>query len=116
VLVTSHTAGPSEPSIFASESLQRHLARGALGFGLIGAGFGLSALVGPAALLLAPAGLIALRGCPMCWTAGLIETISAGRVRRRCSGDDCTLSRAAAISTSSRSREPPDDVATIPVG
>jgi hypothetical protein len=86
----------SESSSFASASLPRHLARGAIGFGLIGAGFGLTAVVGPAALLLAPAGMVALRGCPMCWTAGLIETISAGRLQRSCSDDGCTLRQASA--------------------
>jgi hypothetical protein len=76
---------------FASESLARHLARGAIGFSLIGAGLGLTALVGPVALVLAPAGLVALRGCPMCWTVGLIETITAGRLARGCSAEGCTV-------------------------
>jgi hypothetical protein len=68
----------------ANTSLVRHLARGAIGFGLIGVALALTASVGPAALLLAPAGLIALRGCPACWIAGLIETASAGRLERSC--------------------------------
>jgi hypothetical protein len=25
------------------------------------------------------AALVALRGCPMCWTVGLVETLSQGR-------------------------------------
>jgi hypothetical protein len=80
---------------FASDSVPRHLARGALGFGLIGAAFGLAAVVSPLALLLAPVGLIPLRGCPMCWTLGLIQTISAGRLRRSCDsgGEGCALRR-----------------------
>ena len=81
----------TEMSKFASSSVPRHLARGALGFGLIGAGFGLTAAVGPLALLLTPAGFVALRGCPMCWTAGLIETISAGRLQRSCRENGCTV-------------------------
>ncbi|HEV7161834.1 MAG TPA: hypothetical protein VGN25_01130 [Solirubrobacteraceae bacterium] len=84
----------SEQSKFASASVPRHLARGAVGFGLIGSAFGLTAAVGPAALLLAPLGMVALRGCPMCWTAGLIETVSAGRLRRSCGPAGCTLERA----------------------
>jgi hypothetical protein len=75
----------------AGPSLARHLARGALGFGLIGLALALSTRAGPAALLLAPAGLVALRGCPACWIAGLIETISAGRLRRSCGADGCGL-------------------------
>jgi hypothetical protein len=83
---------PDRPGgAFASASVPRHLARGAIGFGLIGSAFVLTLSVGPAALLLAPPGLVALRGCPTCWIAGLIQTVSAGRLQRRCSGASCTL-------------------------
>jgi hypothetical protein len=76
---------------FASASLSRHLARGAVGFGgLIGA-FALLPIIGLISLLLLPVGLLALRGCPMCWTIGLIETISRGRLQRSCSDGQCTL-------------------------
>ena len=69
----------------------RHLTRGAIGFGLIGSALALTPSHGPVALLLAPAGMVALRGCPTCWIAGLIETISAGRLQRTCSDDSCAL-------------------------
>jgi hypothetical protein len=82
------------PSVFASASLPRHLARGALGFGLLISALALAASAGPASLLLAPAGFLALRGCPTCWTLGLIETISAGRLQRRCAEQGCALGRA----------------------
>ena len=78
-------------NVLASESVARHLARGALGFGLIGLAIALATRVGPAALLLAPLGLVALRGCPTCWTVGLIQTISAGRLERSCTEAKCTL-------------------------
>jgi hypothetical protein len=81
----------SERSIFASSSLPRHLARGALGFGLFVSAFALTPTLGPVALTLAPLGLLALRGCPTCWTLGLIETISAGRLRRSCAEGGCAL-------------------------
>jgi hypothetical protein len=81
----------SEPNRFASPSIARHLTRGAIGFGLIGAGLGLTSVLGPGALALAPAGLVALRGCPMCWTIGLIESLSAGRLERTCTTGGCTL-------------------------
>jgi hypothetical protein len=88
----SDRLAPDRPrGAFASASLARHLARGALGFGLIGSAFALTLSVGPAALLLAPPGLVALRGCPTCWFAGLIQTVSAGRLQRRCAGTSCTL-------------------------
>ncbi|MCW3018323.1 MAG: hypothetical protein JWN10_631 [Solirubrobacterales bacterium] len=75
----------------ASASVARHLVRGAIGFGLIGSGFVLAASHGPAALLLAVPGMVALRGCPTCWLAGLIQIVSAGRLRRSCGDGDCTL-------------------------
>ena len=78
-------------SAFASASLPRHLLRGAVGFCLLGSALALVPSGGPAALLLAPPGLLALRGCPMCWTAGLIETVSSGRARRTCSAHSCAL-------------------------
>jgi len=74
-----------------SASVARHLLRGAIGFGLIGSGFVLAASHGPAALLLTVPGMVALRGCPTCWFAGLIQIISAGRLKRSCSDGDCTL-------------------------
>lgn len=69
----------------------RHLVRGTIGFGLIGAGFALAASHGPAALLFAIPGIFALRGCPTCWLVGLIGIVSAGRLVRSCSDGDCTL-------------------------
>ncbi len=80
-------------SAFASTSIARHLVRGAIGFGLIGVGLALTPSVGPVALLLAPPGMVALRGCPTCWIAGLIQTISASRLQRTCTDAGCTLSR-----------------------
>lgn len=80
-------------SMIASKTVARHLARGALGFGLIGAAIALSTRIGPVALLLAPFGLVALRGCPTCWIVGLIQTISAGHLERSCTEANCTLRR-----------------------
>jgi hypothetical protein len=87
-----------EQSAFASTSVARHLTRGAIGFGLIGSAVALVPVVGPASLLLAPPGLVALRGCPTCWMVGLMETISAGRLQRACTDGGCELHRAAAAS------------------
>jgi hypothetical protein len=76
---------------FASASVAAHLARGALGFGTIALAVVLAVAVTPAALAIAPLGMVALRGCPTCWTVGLIETISAGRIERACAEDSCSL-------------------------
>jgi hypothetical protein len=83
----------SEPgrSVLASASPARHLGRGALGFGLLASAFALIPSLGLAALVAAPLGLLALRGCPTCWAIGLLETISAGRLERRCGEGGCEL-------------------------
>jgi hypothetical protein len=89
--------------MLAGSSLPAHLARGAIGFGLLGAAVVLSASHGPVALLLAAPGMVALRGCPTCWLAGLAQTVSAGRLQRTCTESDCTLiSRRRTKSTRSR--------------
>jgi hypothetical protein len=76
---------------FASPSLPQHLLRGVIGFGSFAAAFRLGSVIGPFSLVFFPVGLLALRGCPMCWTMGLIETISNGRLKRRCVDDSCSI-------------------------
>ncbi|SPE62193.1 hypothetical protein SNS2_4515 [Streptomyces netropsis] len=78
---------------FASKSVPRHLARGAIGAGLVIGSIALVPVAGPAALLAAPLALIAFRGCPACWMAGLAQTISLGRLERRCVDGVCTLAK-----------------------
>jgi hypothetical protein len=76
---------------FASATVGAHLRRGLLGFVplalavVVWPRFGLIALV-PAAV-----GVVALRGCPMCWTVGLIQTVSRQRFRRVCDEQGCRL-------------------------
>ncbi|QTE03052.1 hypothetical protein [Streptomyces cyanogenus] len=79
---------------FASKSVPRHLARGAIGFGLIIGSLALVPVAGPATLLAAPLALIAFRGCPTCWMVGLAQTISLGRLERQCVDGVCTLTKA----------------------
>ncbi|WP_131741301.1 hypothetical protein [Actinomadura roseirufa] len=79
---------------FASASLTRHLARGAAGFGALAGAVALPPVAGPAALLLAPVALVALRGCPTCWFVGLLQTISRGRLERSCRDGRCEVRRA----------------------
>ncbi|MFF4456351.1 hypothetical protein [Streptomyces goshikiensis] len=81
-------AGPD----FSNSSLPRHLARGAVGFGGVVGSIALLPGLGPVALLLLPIGVLALRGCPMCWTIGLLQTLSRGRLQRSCEGGTCELS------------------------
>ena len=82
--------------MFASRSVAVHLARGALGLGALVA----AALAAPRApwlaLPLLPLALLALRGCPLCWTVGLVETIAAkargSHARRLCPDGRCARS------------------------
>ncbi|MFJ7911652.1 hypothetical protein [Kitasatospora sp. NPDC096204] len=83
-------AGPGGPD-FASGSLPEHVVRGVVGFGALVGSVALIPAVGPAALTLLPVGLLALRGCPTCWTIGLMQTISRGRLQRSCEDGQCRL-------------------------
>lgn len=76
---------------FASRSVPRHVARGVIGFGLVIAAFALLPVFGLWSLFLAPVGMLALRGCPVCWVLGLIETVSRGRLQRECVDGSCQL-------------------------
>lgn len=74
--------------MFASKGITEHLFRGALGIGA----FALAARLGPEQpwilLLAMPVALVALRGCPMCWTVGLVQTIAA-KIRGRPTEGHC---------------------------
>ncbi|WP_435840472.1 hypothetical protein [Streptomyces bobili] len=87
---SAHSPAPGTKD-FASRSVPRHLARGAVGLGLIIGSVALVPVAGPATLLAAPLALIAFRGCPTCWMVGLAQTISRGRLERRCADGVCTL-------------------------
>ncbi|WP_218004180.1 hypothetical protein [Nocardia araoensis] len=76
---------------FASASVPRHLARGVAGFGALIGAIALLPVVGAFSLLLAPVGLLALRGCPTCWAIGLAQTVSRGRLQRSCADGRCRL-------------------------
>lgn len=87
-------SAPASAPNFASKSVPRHLARGAIGFGLIIGSIAMVPVAGPATLLAAPLALIAFRGCPTCWMVGLVQTISRGRLERQCVDGVCTLTKA----------------------
>ena len=67
-------------SPFASASVPRHLARGGAGLLALGGGLlplhagGLFGMLGAAAAV--GLAVVLLRGCPMCWIIGLIETVA----------------------------------------
>ena len=67
--------------MFESSSYSAHILRGLIGFGAvalaiwIGQSPGLSAII--VSLLFGGVAIIALRGCPICWTTGLISMTMA---------------------------------------
>jgi hypothetical protein len=72
-------------SPLASGSVREHLFRGAAGLITAAIAIALLAVVGPVALVLLPVTAVAWRGCPTCWTVGLLGTLADERDRRRCS-------------------------------
>jgi hypothetical protein len=69
-----------QKTAFASASLTEHVLRGAFGIGAISLAINLGEPGGawwtlPAALTLGLLSILAFRGCPICWTIGLAETL-----------------------------------------
>ena len=69
-------------SPFSSSSVTRHLLRGALGALLVALALGSFAAHPVLAVTAGLGAIVAWRGCPMCWTIGLFETV-AGRLTNR---------------------------------
>ena len=60
---------------FGNKKISVHILRGILGFAaLYGAFSTMNSSVWPALILL-PSAIYLLKGCPMCWSLGLIETM-----------------------------------------
>ena len=74
--------------MFASRTIAGHLVRGAIGLGALVLGVLLAEGHPWLALVLVPVALLVLRGCPMCWTVGLVETVHA-RLRGRSTAGLC---------------------------
>lgn len=81
---------------FASPTLTAHLLRGLFGFGPLVVAWLTWPAIGWLALLPAALGVVALRGCPMCWTVGLVQTVARGRYARSCGDGSCALVRTGA--------------------
>ena len=76
--------------MFKSGSVVEHILRGVLGFGLLGVGLLYSTALGWWTLAPLAGALVCFRGCPMCWTAGLVETVlhrKAGCIDGSCGPD-----------------------------
>lgn len=63
--------------VYGNRSLARHLARGAIGVTALALALRGYDLIGWPALLLLGVTIWMLKGCPICWTIGLFETIAA---------------------------------------
>ena len=63
---------------FASRTVLEHMLRGVLGAVALACGLYLSSTYAWALIPFGVIALIAFRGCPMCWTIGLVETFARG--------------------------------------
>jgi hypothetical protein len=72
-------------SPLASGSVREHVFRGAVGVAAAVLAIVLAAVLGPISLVLLLLTAFAWRGCPTCWTIGLLGTLADGRARRGCS-------------------------------
>ncbi|MDP3760668.1 MAG: hypothetical protein Q8R01_09165 [Ramlibacter sp.] len=65
----------SANSAFASRTVAGHLIRGAMAFALLYAAVSQQHTHPLWALLAGGLALVAMRGCPVCWTIGLVEAL-----------------------------------------
>ena len=70
---------PSQGGLFGSAHLGAHLLRGATAAALVYWAVTHQEAHPVGSLLAGLGALVALRGCPMCWTLGLIETLAECR-------------------------------------
>ena len=66
--------------MFASQTIIGHLMRGAIGVALIGWAVLHQSSAPAFAVIAIVLAIVAMRGCPLCWTIGLVATI-ANRLR-----------------------------------
>jgi nicotinamide riboside transporter PnuC len=67
--------GKSPSGLFATQTLTGHVIRGAAAFALLYVAIEQQHLHPVASLFAGLLALAAMRGCPACWTIGLVETI-----------------------------------------
>lgn len=65
----------STGTMFASRSIAEHVLRGVIGLGALGIAIAIAATHPWASLGFGVVMLVAFRGCPVCWSIGLAETI-----------------------------------------
>lgn len=72
--------------MFASNTLIEHVLRGAVGIGALWLAVAIAASHPWSSLALGALVLLAFRGCPICWTIGLFETVVRKSRNRQDSG------------------------------
>jgi hypothetical protein len=104
--------------MFASNSIAEHVARGVIGV----AACVVAVWAAPAhawlSFLALPVALFAFRGCPMCWTVGLVETVAAkvqGRSTVRACVDGSCMKRDGARRVRGRSSNWPGSPIRTPL-
>ncbi len=80
--------------MFASKTLFEHILRGAVGMGALWYAVAIAASHPWSSLALGGVVLLAFRGCPICWTIGLFETVGREWSRRRALNRRTVSSRA----------------------
>jgi len=75
--------------MFKSRGIAIHFVRGIAGFGFLYIALHYGPALGWWALAPTAAALACLRGCPMCWTVGLIETVLDRTSGASCVGGAC---------------------------
>ena len=78
-------SGGGQRSPLASDSVREHLFRGAVGLTAAILAIVLATVVGPISLVLLLVTVFAWRGCPTCWTVGLLGTLADNHARHDCS-------------------------------
>jgi hypothetical protein len=76
--------GRSSAGLFATRTVSGHLLRGAVAFGLLALALAQQHAHPLWAMGGALAALVVMRGCPMCWAIGLVETVQQRAARGRC--------------------------------
>ena len=72
----------SRHGLFASATVTGHLVRGAVAFLLLGLAIRQQHAQPALAVLAGLGALVAMRGCPVCWAIGLVETVSQRMAQR----------------------------------
>jgi hypothetical protein len=80
--------------LLGSRSVVGHIVRGIAGAGFLTVALQYGPVLGWWALAPGAAALVCFRGCPMCWTVGLIETVLDRKTRAVCVDGSCANAQA----------------------